>query len=351
MPQIPEAKLETRKVLKALPSARAILAELDRAAKQTVNPSLFISAVHLFEAQASSEIENIITTTDELFTAASQESTTVSTYTTAATKETLRYKEALTEGTEAIRQRPLTANAAKDICSTIYGYDVRIRDTPGIYIRDATRNTRRYTPPEGKAVIEQKLGDWEKFIHSANIDPLLIMAAAHYQFEAIHPFSDGNGRTGRIINLLILKEHELLSEPVLFLSKHIIKHKNRYYDLLLNVTKENDWESWLLFMLEAITVTAHDTLSTLDQAQELRNDYKEELRQTLSSGANEDLLDTIFRLPYCRIANVEQYCNVSRPTATKWLEVLTAEGILLKRKNGRENIYINREFMRILSRA
>ncbi len=188
-------------------------------------------------------------------------------------------------------------------------------------------------------------------MHSQEIDPLLIMAAAHYQFEAIHPFSDGNGRTGRIINLLILKERELLSTPIIFLSKYIIRHKIRYYDLLLGVTRDNDWESWLLFMLDAVKVTAAGTLKTLDQAWQLREDYKEQVRHMLSGGVNEDLLDTIFALPYCRISNMQRRCEVSRPTATKWLETLYNAGILAKRKIGRENIYINTGFMDILNQA
>lgn len=225
-----------------------------------------------------------------------------------------------------------------------------VRELPGTYIGNPATKEARYTPPEGRAVIEQKLSSWERFIHeNKQLDSLVVMAAAHYQFEAIHPFSDGNGRTGRILNVLLLVEAGLIREPILYLSRHIIRNKDEYYERLLAVSRDNDWEGWLLFMLEGVRVTSLETLQIIDQIQELQMVMREELRDVTRAGANADLLDLLFEQPYCRIANVMEACQVSRPTATGWLGDLVSAGKLMDVRVGRERLFINHRFLDVLS--
>jgi Fic family protein len=199
-------------------------------------------------------------------------------------------------------------------------------------------------------VIRDKLSNWERFIHEPNgIDPLVAMAIAHYQFEAIHPFEDGNGRTGRILNVLMLMSVGLISEPILYLSRYIIEKKDEYYRLLLEVTRDSNWEEWILFMLEGIRTTALSTIEKIDRIQELQDEMLVQVR-AVTSGANADLLAVLFEQPYCRIANVVQRCGVSRPTATNWLNALVAAGALIDVRAGRERIFINARFFELLMR-
>jgi len=202
----------------------------------------------------------------------------------------------------------------------------------------------------GESVIRDKLGNWERFVHeSRGLDPLVTMAIAHYQFEAIHPFEDGNGRTGRILNVLMLMGVGLISEPILYLSRYIIERKDEYYRLLLEVTRDGNWEDWILFMLEGIRTTALSTIAKIDQIPRLQENMLAEIR-AVTSGANADLLAVLFEQPYCRISNVVQRCGVSRPTATNWLNALVREGALVDVKAGRERIFINTAFFELLMR-
>lgn len=238
LPFPPVDELETRSILRAAANARAALAGLDQAVKQIPNPEILISPLSLLEAQASSEIENIVTTTDDLF----RDENLRSAAPDPAVKETLRYREALFAGLKEVRRRPLNTNIALEVSSHISGYNMELRSLPGTFIGNPTTLEARYTPPEGKELIARKLGDWEKIVHIGDeLDPLVAMAVAHYQFEAIHPFTDSNGRTGRILNILMLIERRLLSEPVLYLSRYIIENKNEYYDRLLAVTRDGAW--------------------------------------------------------------------------------------------------------------
>ena len=197
--------------------------------------------------------------------------------------------------------------------------------------------------------------DWERFINTAargqNIDPLVVMAAAHYQFEAIHPFSDGNGRTGRILNELLLNQEGLLAEPILYLSRYIIEHKDEYYRQLRLVTSDGDWEGWILFMLAGVRETAQKTLQLIDAIQELQNEFRAKLRDAQGLTVDANLLELLFKNPYCRIGDVVKHCGVSRPTATSWLRRLVKEGLLHEVRRGRERLFINQEFMRVLERA
>lgn len=346
LPAPPGAELETKAVLKATVKARAAIASLDQALQRIPNPSVLVSAIPLLEAKASSEVENIVTTTDELFRLAADSEERA----TPETKETLRYRSALFAGLRTLQRRPLTAGTAAEVCTHIKGREMDVRNLPGTYIANSTAQEVRYTPPDGKHVIEQKLTAWEGFIHGDDgIDPIVVMAAAHYQFEAIHPFADGNGRTGRILNVLLLMEAGLLRDPVLFLSRHIIRNKEEYFDRLLAVTRDGTWEGWLLFMLEGVRSTSLETLQMIDDIQSLQLTMREELKEVTSAGANADLLDLLFEQPYCRISSVVERCQVSRPTASKWLNELLSAGKLRDLRVGRERLFINHRFLATLS--
>ncbi len=342
----PNTAVETVAVLKAAIEARAQVAALDQATRRMPNPAVLLNAIPILEAQASSEIENIVTTTDELFRYAQDESELA----TPETKETLRYRSALFAGLESVRSRPLSVTTATQICSIIQQREMDVRDLPGTIIANPATRRAIYTPPHGAAVIRGKLANWADFIHGArSVDPLVRMAIAHYQFEAIHPFADGNGRTGRILNILMIVDAGLLQSPILYLSRYIIVHKDDYYRLLLEVTRSGVWEEWILFMLDAVRETARVTLAKIDAIQALQVNVREQVRET-SAGANSDLLDVLFEQPYCRISNVIARCGVSRPTATKWLNELVATGVLRDIRVGRERLFINYAFFEILLR-
>jgi len=345
-PLPPPHELETKAVLKKTIEARAALASLEQAALALPNPSVLINTIPLLEAQASSEIENIVTTTDELFKYAQDENAASD----PATREALRYRTALFDGFRRAQARPLNGAMAIEICSIIKQREMRIRDLPGTHIGNPDTHEPIYTPPFGPRVIEQKLADWERFIHeSADLDPLIVMAVSHYQFEAIHPFEDGNGRTGRVLNVLILVAAGLLSQPILYLSRYIIERKSDYYRLLLRVTEEHDWQSWLLYMLEGVRVTAVFTLAKITRIQELQVRFQDRVRE-LHGSVNADFLAILFEQPYARIANVMARCGISRPTATTWLNELVDGGILLKLSVGRERLFVNTAFMEVLTR-
>lgn len=340
-------ELETYAVLKAAIQARASLAALDQASRRIHNPSVLINSIPLLEAQASSEIENIVTTADELFKFAQDASSNAS----PAVKETLRYRTALFAGYESAKARPLSVTTATEICSTIKQRDMSVRKRAGTYIGNPLSKRAIYTPPSGEETIRDKLSNWENFIHnSPDLDPLVVMAAAHYQFEAIHPFEDGNGRTGRILNVLLLIHTGLLELPILYLSRYIIEHKTAYYDLLLRVTTEGAWEEWLLFILRGLHVTARSTVTKIDAIDGLQRDTQDVIRRVTKAN-NADLLAVLFEQPYCRIANVIERCKVSRPTATSWLNGMVAAGVLEDVKVGRERLFINVRFFDLLTRS
>ncbi|MGB3910994.1 MAG: Fic family protein [Pseudolysinimonas sp.] len=346
-PLPPTAEVETREVLKATIEARAALAALDQAARRIANPTVLINSIPLLEAQASSEIENIVTTTDELFRYAHDESAA----TNPATKETLNYRSALFAGVQLIQARPLSVTTAAEICTTVKGREMPIRRNPGTFIVNSVTHAAIYTPPVGEARIREKLGDWERFIHARKgIDPLVVMALAHYQFEAIHPFEDGNGRTGRILNVLMLMSAGLIEQPILYLSRYIIENKDEYYRLLLAVTRDGAWNEWILFIVEGIRQTATSTVIKIDQIQALQDRTLGRIREA-TGGANADLLAVLFEQPYCRIANVIDRCKVSRPTATNWLNALVEARALRDVRRGRERIFINTELLDVLVRA
>lgn len=338
--------LETRRVLKAAIGARSALARLDQAVVSIPNPAVLINSIPLLEAQASSEIENIVTTTDELFRHLEDDAGA-----DPATRETLRYRTALRVGFEHIKKRGLTTATASAVCSTIKGHEMKVRDIPGTRIARPGTGEVIYSPPEGREVINEKLSDWERFIHAEDgLDPLIRMSAAHYQFEAIHPFSDGNGRTGRILNVLMLMDAGLLRLPVLYLSRYIIDTKNDYYRLLLAVTAESAWEDWVLYVMAGIELTSRYTLRKIAAIRALQDDFNQRARAATRGAADAEFQSVLFEQPYCRIATVVARCEVSRPTATSWLNALVDAGLLETVKIGRDRLFINREFLQLLVR-
>ncbi|OBJ69864.1 Fic/DOC family N-terminal domain-containing protein [Mycobacterium sp. 1274756.6] len=340
------AELETKRVLKAAIGANTALGQLDQAVVSIPNPTVLINSLPVLEAQASSEVENIVTTTDELFRHLDDDAGA-----DAATRETLRYRTALRAGFDLVVQRRLTAATAAAVCSIIKGREMVVRALPGTRIANPTTNEVIYSPPEGREVILQKLSEWEQFVHADDdMDPLVCMAAAHYQFEAIHPFSDGNGRTGRILNVLMLVDAGLLRLPVLYLSRYIIDTKNDYYRLLLAVTAESAWEEWVLYVLAGIEQTSRYTLRKIEAIRELQENFSHRARAVSKGGADAEFQSVLFEQPYCRINTVVRRCGVSRPTATAWLGALSEAGMLQDVKIGRDRLFINREFLRLLAR-
>nr|WP_232531398.1 Fic/DOC family N-terminal domain-containing protein [Microlunatus antarcticus] len=343
----PTGEQETRAVLKATIAARAALAALDQAARLLPNPAVLLNAATLLEAQASSEIENIVTTADELFRYA--ESDEVGGH---ATKEALRYRAALYEGVSALVRRPLTFGTATAVCSRIKDVDMTIRRMSGTRIANPATRRVVYAPPEGFDVISDKLANWERFLHddALGLDPLVRMAIAHYQFEAIHPFHDGNGRTGRIVNILALVEEGLIAEPVLYLSRYLIRHKSEYYRLLNAVTSEEAWEDWILYVLRAVELTARSTLIKISGIRTIQDEVSERARTVTRGGRDATFLTLLFEQPYVRIKTVVERCEVSRPTATAWLSDLVGADVLSERRTGRERLFVNHRFLEVLLR-
>ena len=338
--------LETKPVLKAAIAANAALAQLDQAAVSIPNPTVLINTIPLLEAQASSEIENIVTTTDALFRHLGD-----NTGADPATKETLRYRTALAAGFQRTLERGLTSATAISVCSIIKGTDMTFRALPGTRIANPGTMEIIYSPPESRDLIAKKMSDWERFIHAPDdMDPLIRMAAAHYQFEAIHPFSDGNGRTGRILNILMLVEAGLLRQPLLYLSRYIIENKNDYYHLLGAVTAQAEWEPWILYILAGVEATSRQTVRKIEAIRELQDTFAHRARDVFKTGVDVELLSVLFEQPYCRVKNVVERCEVSRPTATKWLSSLGNAGLLKDYKIGRERLFVNHEFVDLLSR-
>ena len=347
-PLPPTVEIETRVVLKACIEARAAIAELKQAGGLIPNQAVLINSIPLLEAQASSEIENIVTTTDRLFQFADNREALAD----PATKEALRYRRALRDGFESLAKHPLTTRTAVDICRTIKGVDMDVRSTPGTALMNDRTGEVIYTPPQGAALIRDKLANWERFLHGAEeLDPLVRMAIGHYQFEAIHPFNDGNGRTGRVLNLLYLVDIGLLDIPVLYLSKAIIEAKQDYYRLLLAVSTEQAWEPWILFMLDAVRRTAHWTTSRIKAIRILIDETAARMRQEASGIYSRELAELIFVQPYCRITNVVDAGIAQRQTASVYLKQLADIGLLKEVKVGREKLFINPSLLQALRGA
>ena len=350
-PLPPGVELESRQVLKRCVAARSALAELRVAAALIPNPAVLINTLPLLEAQASSEIENVVTTADELFKHLNADDGA-----DPATREALRYRTALLEGVRHIDERPLSTATAEAICSRIKGEEMIVRNVPGTRIASARTGAIVYTPPERTQSLRDLLSNWEEFLHEpdgdhhAALDPLVRMAVAHYQFEAIHPFVDGNGRTGRVINSLFLVQRGLLDRPILYLSRFIIAHKSDYYRLLLEVTRDGAWEPWILYMLRGIEDTARWTVAKIAAIRQLTTMVTDHLRARHPKLYDRDLVDVIFEQPYCRIRNVVDRGLGTRQSASKYLHGLVAAHVLREVRVGREVLFVNPRLMALLTR-
>lgn len=336
--------LETTDSLRASIRARDALARLDQAAAAIPNPAIVINAIPILEARDSSRIENIVTTSDALFQyqAAAHDADP-------ATKEALRYRTALLAGARSLAEHPLNARTAVDIVETMLGTDVGVRRTSGTALRNAVTGATIYTPPEGETLIRDKLADWERFVHDDRVDPLVRMAAAHYQFEAIHPFIDGNGRTGRIINTLLLVEYGLIRTPIVHLSRSVLEHRDEYYQLLSAVTRDGAWAPWIEFMLRGVHETAAWTTELIHRIDELMAQVHSAVESSSGQVIPPEALEIIFTYPYARISTMVGRGIAQRQTASRYLARLTDLGIVEAEQHGLDKLWVNRRLLRVLS--
>jgi Fic family protein len=342
----PADAVETAAILRKCIAARVALAELKQSSELIPNAAVLVNTLPLLEAQASSEIENIVTTTDKLLQFADLPENKAD----AATKEALRYRRALFEGTRSVRNGKLTVRTAIDVCRTIKDEKLDVRDKPGTTLRNMASGAVIYTPPHGQELIREKLKNWEEFLHARNeLDPLVRVAVQHYQFEAIHPFTDGNGRTGRILNILCLVQQGLLDSPILYLSRYIIRNKADYYRLLLEVTTKQRWEPWILYMLKGIEDTCLWTTDKVKAIRELMRHTGEFIQRRLPKLYTWELVELLFKQPYCRIANVVDAGLAKRQTASVYLKQLAEIGILREVTKGRESLFIHPKYVELLT--
>ncbi|MEA3211882.1 MAG: hypothetical protein QOE70_4939 [Chthoniobacter sp.] len=348
LPLLPPAgELETRQILKKCVAAHRALAELKGTGDLIPNQSMLINAIPLQEAKLSSEIENIVTTQDALFQAALDESRA----TDPATKEVLRYRAALRHGFESLQNEPFRITLLEELCGILRDEHVEFRTDGGVYVGNPSARTITYTPPEGAAIMRTKLGNLEDFLLATDeLDPLVRMAVAHYQFEAIHPFTDGNGRTGRILNILFLLHAGLLHLPVLYLSRHLIQHKGEYYRLLRAVTEGGQWEEWVLFMLTGVEETAAWTTGRILAIRDLFDETLARCRAKLPAKVySKELVELVFTEPYCKIQFLVEAGIAKRQTASEYLQELEKLGILTAEKKGREVMYKHPALLKLLT--
>lgn len=339
------AAYETLALLKACIPARAALAELKQAGELLPNQGLLINLIPLLEAKDSSEIENIVTTSDKLFQFAEEDS-----HADPMTKEALRYRTALREGFNQLRHRPLCVTTALDICSTIKASQMDVRKVPGTALLNQATGETIYTPPVGETVIRDLLSNWVMFLHQEDdIDPLIKMAIAHYQFEAIHPFIDGNGRTGRVLNILYLVEQGLLSLPILYLSRYVMQNRQEYYRLLLGVSQTQQWEPWILYMLKAVESTAKWTTAKIGAVRQLLEHTTNHIRESLPKVYTHELVAVIFEQPYCRIGDLVSRDIAKRQTASVYLKQLCDIGVLHEFPAGKEKLFVHPKLIQLMT--
>jgi Fic family protein len=345
-PLPPAADVETKAILKRCVTARAALAELRLAGQLIPDQTVLINSIPLLEAKDSSEIENIVTTNDALFREASRVGDEAG---DPAAKEALRYRTALYQGFEALRDRPLSTRTVIEICRTINAVELDIRATPGTTLKNSYTGEVIYTPPEGEARLRDLLTNWETYLNSeTEVDPIVRMAILHYQFEAIHPFIDGNGRTGRIINILSLIQYGLLDRPTLYLSRHILRTRGEYYRLLGGVTTQQAWEPWILYMLQSVEIMAGWTNQKIRAIRSLMDATAAHIRSGAPRIYTRDLVDLIFTQPYCRIGNLVERGIAERHTASVYLKALVEIGVLEEEKQWRDKLFLNRKYLDLL---
>ncbi len=346
----PSTNLEDKEILKKAIAANKALGELKGISLTIPDQSILINTLPFQEAQSSSEIENVLTTSDKLFQAFASQNESFD----PQTKEVMRYREALWEGYNELKKKSnlLTTNLFIKIYRRIKQTDAGIRNTPGTRISNS-KGEIIYTPPEGENQIRALLKNLEEFIHNNKdgIDTLIKLAVIHYQFEAIHPFTDGNGRTGRIINILYLVQNKLLDLPIIYLSKYIIEHKNDYYRLLREISENNIWKEWIIFMLDAVEQTSRSTTQKIADIKLLLEKTTEDMKQRLPSRVySKELVELLFKQPYCKVEFVVTEGIAKRQTAADYLKEVEKTGLLKSSKVGKEVLYLNKYLFDILSR-
>ena len=345
-PLPPKAEIETREVLKRCVGARTALAELRMAGQLMTDQTVLINSIPILESKASSEIENIVTTHDALF----REASLFEADADPAAKEALRYRTALYDGFKTLEKRSLTTRSAVEICRLVKGVDLDIRATPGTTLRNLHTGDVIYTPPEGQDRLRDLLTNWEKFLNEpSDIDPIVKMAVQHYQFEAVHPFIDGNGRTGRILNILSLIQDKLLDLPTLYLSRHILQTRGDYYRLLGGVTSHGAWVPWILYMLDAVEKTSGWTNQKIRAIRLLMDVTADHVRTGAPKIYSRELIELIFSQCYCRISNVVDRGIAKRQAASSYLQALVALGVLEEQKAGRDKVFVHRKYLDLLA--
>ena len=338
--------IETPAVLKTCINARVALAELRQAAALIPNASVLINALPMLEARASSEIENIVTTADNMFRYMDVPDNQAD----PATKEALRYRRALFDGARMVQKKAVNVDVAIEVCRTIKGEQLDLRAKSGTSLRNASSGEVVYTPPEGQALIREKLENWADFLNgNSELDPLVRMAIQHYQFEAIHPFSDGNGRTGRVLNVLYLVEQGLLDHPLLYMSRYIISTKADYYRLLLEVTTKQNWVDWVRYMLIGIEETCQWTTDKIRAIRELMTHTGSFIQRRVPKLYSWELVQLLFMQPYCRIAHIVDAGLAKRQTASVYLKQLADIGVLEEIKAGRESLFVHPKYIELLT--
>lgn len=353
IPNLPlKVEVESKAILKQLSASHRQLAELKGIVQSIPNEAILINTLALQEAKDSSEVENIVTTHDDLFkTELNVRDYVVS----AAAKEVMNYRQAIQEGFHLVRtNKLLTNNIIKQVQSTLVESTAGFRMIPGTELKNGAGETV-YTPPQNGNDIERYMSELEAFINQPEFcdwDPLIKLAVIHHQFESIHPFYDGNGRTGRIISILLLITNDLLNLPVLYLSRYITHNKGAYYRLLQAIREhddnEQDWQNWILFMLKGIEETARNTITMVTSIRELMQEYKPKLREIFGKQYKHDLLNHLFAQPYTKIEFMEKAMMVQRKAAAKYLDMIVNAGLLTKLKVGKVNYYINQRLVDIL---
>ncbi len=345
----PNAYSESPEILRHLAKASRYLGELNGLCASLPDPQILINTIVLQESKDSSAIENIVTTQDELYKAVTEINTD-----SQAAREVLSYREALYAGLKKMQTQRglLLTNTFIEIVQIIKQNNSGIRNAPGTTLKSAITGEIIYTPPCCEDILREKLSALERFINDpelSSFDPLIKMALIHYQFESIHPFADGNGRTGRILNTLYLVQQELLSQPILYLSAYIVKYKSEYYQLLRGVTEKENWHDWIMFMLTAVIETSQLTKQKINAMLRLKEGYEQQMKDVLGSSYNHELLKLMFALPYLKIELLAVKGLAHRQTASSWLQKLSDAGLVKPQKIGRTTYFVNYRLMAILS--
>ena len=344
----PKENIESKSVLKKLAEAHRYLAELKGVANSIPNQNILIDTLSLQEARESSAIENIISTFDDIY----QSNAENNIFTSSAAKEVHAYSKALKIGFELVKKSGLiTNNHILQIQKHIENNRAGFRKLPGTKLLNEATGETVYMPPQDYDTIIKLMDNLQNYINDdelSDADPLVKMAIIHHQFESIHPFYDGNGRTGRIINILYLIKNDLLSLPILYLSRYIIRHKAQYYQLLQSVRETKNWEPWIVFMLDAIAQTSKSNIKVITAIDSAMQTYKQTIRTKAPKIYSQDLLNNLFRYPYTKIEYIMHDLDVSRNTAIRYLEQLHTIGLIKKEKIGRNNFYINKALINLL---